>query len=42
MKSFITGVVAAIVVAAVAGLVLDKTVQRPTEAAYSSATGVRL
>jgi hypothetical protein len=34
--------VAAIAIAAVAGLVLDKTMQKPTEEAYSSATGVRL
>jgi hypothetical protein len=40
MKSFVAAVVAAFVIAAVGGLVLN-TVQKPTEQAYST-TGVRL
>ena len=41
MKSFVAACVAAIVIAAIAGFVLN-TVQKPNEEAYSSATGVRL
>ena len=41
MKSFVAACVAAIVIAAIAGLVLDKTMQKPTDQAYST-TGVRL
>ena len=40
MKSFVLACVAAIVIAAVAGFVLN-TVQKPTEEAYTT-TGVRL
>ena len=40
MKSFVLGCAAAIVIAAIAGFVLN-TVQKPTDQAYST-TGVRL
>ena len=41
MKSFVLACVVAIVIAAVAGVVLDN-VQKPADQAYSSSTGVRL
>ena len=41
MKSFLFACVAAIVIAAIGGYVLNSVVQKPTDQAYST-TGVRL